>query len=183
MAPPPLSDLLDWRVPYVPVLAMICVSLEYACDALLDGLRAPPLTGVFSPAAIANGATQIASTMALAASQTALPWNLDMVPAFRSVPGPLQQARAPEVAVAIAFMSMRGWPAMAPSVPPRPLVTAVIRARSALLAAADRLIPAHIALFDKSLGVGRTHVLGAIAELGVIDELARGPATAAELAP
>src|SRR3954447_19438642 len=45
MAPPPLSDLLDWRVPYVPVLAMICVSLAYACDALLDGLRAPPLTG------------------------------------------------------------------------------------------------------------------------------------------
>src|SRR5690349_21656802 len=70
MAPPPLSDLLDWRVPYVPVLAMICVSLVYACDALSDGLRAPPLTGVFSPAAIANGATQMASTIALAAIQT-----------------------------------------------------------------------------------------------------------------
>src|SRR4051794_30178654 len=83
MAPPPLSDLLDWRVPYVPVLAMICVSLEYACDALLDGLRAPPLTGVFSPAAIANGATQMARTMALAASQTPLPLKRDKVPPCR----------------------------------------------------------------------------------------------------
>src|SRR3954464_7256175 len=79
MAPPPLSDLLDWRVPYVDVLAMICVSFVYDSDALFDGLRAPPLTGLFSPAASANGATQMASTMALAASQTLLPWILDMV--------------------------------------------------------------------------------------------------------
>src|SRR4051812_35083982 len=88
MAPPPLSDLLDWRVPYVPVLAMISVSLEYACDSLLDGLRAPPLTGVFSPAAIANGATQMASTMALAASQTPLPLKRDMGPPCRLVSCP-----------------------------------------------------------------------------------------------
>src|SRR3954469_21467134 len=83
MAPPPLSDLFDWRVPYVPVLAMISVSLEYACDSLLDGLRAPPLTGVFSPAAIANGATQMARTMALAASQTPFPLKRDIVPPCR----------------------------------------------------------------------------------------------------
>src|SRR3954451_23036358 len=99
MAPPPLSDLLDWRVPYVPVLAMICVSLEYACDALLDGLRAPPLTGLFSPAAIANGATQMASTMALAASQTPLPLKRDMGPSFRLGPDLTQQGSGPRVAV------------------------------------------------------------------------------------
>src|SRR6478672_3394134 len=103
MAPPPLSDLLDWRVPYVPVLAMICVSLVYDSDALLDGLRAPPLTGVFSPAAIASGASGF------------------MV---RSMPSP----------------------------PPRPVVTAVITARTALQRLADRIVPAHVALFDKSIG-------------------------------
>src|SRR3954451_12424365 len=84
MAPPPLSDLLDWRVPYVDVLAVICVYFVYDSDALFDGLRAPPLTGLFSPAASANGATQMASTMALAASQTPLPLNRrDMVPPCR----------------------------------------------------------------------------------------------------
>src|SRR3954469_2934803 len=72
MAPPPLSDLLDWRVPYVEVLAMISVSRVYACDSLLDGLRAPPSTGWPSPAAMANGATQTASTMLLARIQRRL---------------------------------------------------------------------------------------------------------------
>src|SRR3954469_24386913 len=69
-APPPLSDLLDWRVPYVDVLAMISVSRVYACDSLLDGLRAPPLTGLPSPAAMANGAMQTASSSELAMIQT-----------------------------------------------------------------------------------------------------------------
>src|SRR3954471_24344944 len=69
------------------------------------------------------------------------------------------------------------------SPPPRPVVSAIITARTALQRLADRIVPAHVALFDKSIGIGRTHVLGALAELGVIDELARGPATAAELAP
>src|SRR3954471_11769633 len=78
---------------------------------------------------------------------------------------------------------MRGSGAMAPSPPPRAVVGAVIAARTALQRLADRIVPAHVALFDKSIGVGRTQVLGAIAELGVMDELAHGPATAAELAP
>jgi hypothetical protein len=69
------------------------------------------------------------------------------------------------------------------SPPPRPVVSAVIAARTALQRLADRIVPAHVALFDKSIGLGRTHVIGALAELGVMDELARGPATAAELAP
>src|SRR6185436_12238484 len=65
----------------------------------------------------------------------------------------------------------------------RPVVSAVIAARTALQRLADRIVPAHVALFDKSIGIGRTHVIGALAELGVMDELARGPATAEELAP
>src|SRR4051812_10474046 len=79
-------------------------------------------------------------------------------------------------------MSMRAWRAMAGSPPPRPLVTAVLKARTALHRLADRIVPAHVALFDKSIGIGRTQIIGALAELGVMDELARGPATADELA-
>ena len=56
-------------------------------------------------------------------------------------------------------------------------------ARRALLSLADRLLPAHFALFDKTIGVGRTHVLGALAELGVADVLAERPQTAEEMAP
>ena len=67
--------------------------------------------------------------------------------------------------------------------PPRAAVNAVVRARRALLSLADRLIPAQFAVFDKTIGVGRTHVLGTIAELGVADLLAERPQTAAELAP
>src|SRR3954463_12437444 len=72
MAPPPLSGLLDWRVPYVELLAMISVSRVYACDSLLDGLRAPPRAGWPSPAASANGAMQMASSVALATTQRRL---------------------------------------------------------------------------------------------------------------
>ena len=67
--------------------------------------------------------------------------------------------------------------------PPRPLVRAVIAARRALLNAADRLVPAPMALFDKTIGLGRTHVLGTLAELGVADLLAERAQTAEELAP
>ena len=35
---------------------MICVSCVYACDELLDGLRAPPSIGLPSPAPSASGA-------------------------------------------------------------------------------------------------------------------------------
>jgi hypothetical protein len=67
--------------------------------------------------------------------------------------------------------------------PPRSAVNAVIRARRLLLALADRLIPAEYALFNQTIGVGRTHVIGTIAELGVADLLAEKPQTAAEMAP
>lgn len=66
--------------------------------------------------------------------------------------------------------------------PPRAAVTGVLAARRALLSLADRLIPAHFALFDKTIGVGRTHAIGTIAELGVADLLAQRPQTAEEMA-
>src|SRR6476469_1747800 len=71
---------------------------------------------------------------------------------------------------------------MADRPPPRFAVLAVLRARRALLALADRLLPAHFALFDKTIGLGRTHVLGTLAELRVADLLAQRPQTAEELA-
>src|SRR4051812_13885037 len=72
MAPPPLVDLFDWRVPYVALLAMICVSRVYDSDAFGDGLRAPPRTGRFSPAARANGVTSSATRTAATTIQG--PW-------------------------------------------------------------------------------------------------------------
>ena len=71
---------------------------------------------------------------------------------------------------------------MADRPPPRIAVNGVLAARRALLALADRLIPAHFALFDKTIGVGRTHAIGTIAELGVADLLAQRPQTAEEMA-
>src|SRR5919199_1607924 len=73
MAPPPLLDLLDWRVPYELLLAMICVSRVYDSDAFGDGLRAPPRTGRFSPAARANGVASSATSTAATTIQGPLP--------------------------------------------------------------------------------------------------------------
>ena len=58
----------------------------------------------------------------------------------------------------------------------------MLGARRRLNALADRLLPPEAALFDKSVGMARTQMLGTVAELGVADELAKGPATAEELA-
>lgn len=66
--------------------------------------------------------------------------------------------------------------------PPRAAVLTAVAARRWLLALADRLIPSQFALFDKTIGIGRTHTLAAIAELGVADLLAQRPQTAEELA-
>jgi hypothetical protein len=66
--------------------------------------------------------------------------------------------------------------------PPRAAVRGVMAARRALLSLADRLLPPQFALFDKTIGVGRTHVIGTIAELGVADLLADGPQTAEQMA-
>jgi hypothetical protein len=61
-------------------------------------------------------------------------------------------------------------------------VRAVLAARRRLIAMADRLLPPQAVLFEQSVGLARTQVLGTLAELGVADELAKGPATAEELA-
>src|SRR4051794_19621437 len=51
---------------------MICVSRVYDSDAFGDGLRAPPRSGRFSPAARANGVTSSATRTA--ATTTQGPW-------------------------------------------------------------------------------------------------------------
>src|SRR3954468_8722641 len=70
---------------------------------------------------------------------------------------------------------------MAP-VPPPPVVDASLAARRVLMRAADALLPPWAAVFDRTMGIARTQIVGAIAELGVPDMLASGPATAADLA-
>src|SRR5262245_1488402 len=75
MAPPPLVDLFDWRVPDDWLLATICVSREYARDWFDDGLRAPPRTGWPSPAATANGVTSRATAIAATTIQGPFPRN------------------------------------------------------------------------------------------------------------
>jgi O-methyltransferase domain len=51
-----------------------------------------------------------------------------------------------------------------------------------MLLAADRVTPAELALWEHSMGFARTQLLGALAEHGVIEALADGPATARRLA-
>src|SRR4051812_19682845 len=69
-----------------------------------------------------------------------------------------------------------------PPVPPPPVVDAALALRRVLLRAADSLLPPWAAVFDRTMGIARTQVIGTIAELGVPDLLADGPATAADLA-
>jgi DNA-binding transcriptional ArsR family regulator len=69
-----------------------------------------------------------------------------------------------------------------PPVPPPPVVDAALALRRLLLLAADSLLPPWAAVWDRTMGVARTEVIGTIAELGVADELSGGKLTAAELA-
>jgi O-methyltransferase domain len=66
--------------------------------------------------------------------------------------------------------------------PPALAVRGVLGLRRRLMSLADRLVPAQAALFDLSVGMARTQIAGTLAELRVADELAKGPATAEELA-
>lgn len=66
--------------------------------------------------------------------------------------------------------------------PPRIMIEAALAARRSLIALAGLMVPAPIAVFDASIGGGRSFVLGAVAELGVADLLAEGPADADTLA-
>jgi hypothetical protein len=62
-------------------------------------------------------------------------------------------------------------------------VDAALVLRRLLLRAADALLPPWAAVFDKTMGIGRTQVIGAFASLGVADVLGdSGPMTAPDLA-
>ena len=69
------------------------------------------------------------------------------------------------------------------NVPPQPVIDLSLRLRRALLGAADALLPGWAVAWEQSMGISSTQVMSAIAELGVPDALAGGPATAAQLAP
>ena len=66
--------------------------------------------------------------------------------------------------------------------PSRAAVRAALLGRRLVQLISDRAVPARVAAFDRTLGLWRAHVTGALAELGVPDALADGPATAAPLA-
>src|SRR3954451_24213034 len=68
-----------------------------------------------------------------------------------------------------------------PRVPPPPAVDAALFLRRMLLRAADSLLPPWAAVWDRTMGVGRTQIIGVIAELGVPD-LLDSPRAAADLA-
>lgn len=71
---------------------------------------------------------------------------------------------------------------MAQRTPPLLVARGVLAVRRLLLRAADRIVPAELALFEHTIAFGRTRLLGALAEHGVADALADRPATADELA-
>lgn len=70
-----------------------------------------------------------------------------------------------------------------PPMPPPWVVDAGLLLRRGLLRAADALLPATAAAWDRTMGIERTQVMGVLAELGVADALSSGRATAEELAP
>jgi hypothetical protein len=66
--------------------------------------------------------------------------------------------------------------------PPRVAVHVAMKLRRALLRAADRVLPAELAVLEHSAGFSVAYLLGAMVELGIPDELASGPKSAEELA-
>ncbi len=66
--------------------------------------------------------------------------------------------------------------------PPRAAARAVLALRGALLRAADRILPAELALYFQATGFGRTRVLGVMVELGLADALGGQALTAGEIA-
>lgn len=70
---------------------------------------------------------------------------------------------------------------MAPLPPPK-VIDFGLRLRRLLLRAADGLLPPQAAMWQHTMAGARAQVIGVVAELGVPDLLADGPATAEELA-
>jgi hypothetical protein len=66
--------------------------------------------------------------------------------------------------------------------PPRWAVQLALALRRALLALADRVVPASAAMVDRVAGTGQTQAIRTASRLGIADLLAAGPRTAAELA-
>ncbi len=73
-------------------------------------------------------------------------------------------------------------PAPYPGPPPAFLVRAAIKLRGAVIALADAMVPAHLAVFERCTGVMRTTLIGAFAKHGIAELLDEGPRTAAQLA-
>ena len=67
-------------------------------------------------------------------------------------------------------------------VPPRFAIRLSMWLRRSLLRAADRVLPAQVALLEHVHQFVGTHLLAAFAELGIADHLASGPKTADQLA-
>jgi O-methyltransferase/methyltransferase family protein len=69
-----------------------------------------------------------------------------------------------------------------PPQPPLAAIRVIIRVRDALHRAGDVLMPAEWVLLEQTFGIARTQVIGAMAQLGVADQLSSGPRTAEQLA-
>jgi hypothetical protein len=62
------------------------------------------------------------------------------------------------------------------------LVRAALALRHFLRRLSDALVPGNLIMLEMTTGLALTHLLGAVARFGIADELAKGPATAADLA-
>jgi hypothetical protein len=69
-----------------------------------------------------------------------------------------------------------------PPQPPLAAVRVLLRAREALHRAGDAVMPPEWVVLEQTFGIARTQIIGAIAELGVADQLSGGPRTAEQLA-
>ncbi|MFF0529725.1 methyltransferase [Nocardia amikacinitolerans] len=69
-----------------------------------------------------------------------------------------------------------------PTMPPLPLLRAVDRFRGALAVLHRKVVPGHIALMEMMTSGWLAQAIATAAELGIADELARGPRQGAELA-
>src|SRR5260370_40761240 len=69
-----------------------------------------------------------------------------------------------------------------PGAPPSFVIRAVIALRKFLLRLADLVVPPQIAVFERSVGLIATQLIGAVARHHIADLLESGPRTAAEIA-